>query len=809
MSDSFISYFNTYDYTGSISTSSYALPFTPLTFAPILSTGSEFLSDKKIVWDFGDGTSVEALTGVHAYKEQGTYTVRNFLFDKNGQAYQNPYQQEITIKNYLTDTLLITASNNLTYTLTAGKIRDPFLITNAISWQALSGDIKNNIPIVSYISGGNSYDYFRDEIATKHYGHLYPSCSTCLLLTSINGITEYAEVSSFTTIATPIYIKLSGGKIVNTDKFDIDAFFCGLTGYRQVYFKNDVSTPGANLFFGYQPDTLYPFANTSTVGVTIEVKENTDYNKLSITSNGLDGEGNTTDLFNIGKTKFSNTKVGFVIKVKDNQDFSIKGIPQISDVELILTDGVTIFVQDNSLSAIPYGGFYKGYFIANLPYTTNNVFISANGTILKDRPFGDIRLTGTSNTFTVYPSSGVYNIAKKGEYIDFKQTFKDLAFQPLFLDKKILFDDFLGSIFGNLSSAQTAIGKTTYEKIENFVDNNATLDYSNINQLASLLKSANIDLTKFTSYNLNFPSAVGRLVNLLSINHSRLFGTQNAFKDNFKTYGYYDHSSYGSNLGPQLPTDSYITISNEYIVAFEKFSGKYKLVNNFNIVKDLGFWVFEPTIDATISNFTVDTSPPGNVTIAWTNVLPPNAYPSTVVPSGSATNFTYTSGVLSTANDILSATSYTFKIEDYENRWGWGLLLPEDGYGKNINNYYLFYEYNPQIDGTITNSIINFDDFNTTLSYTMSSYSDWSQKDGIISNILAKSLYDGLDLFVENLPALTSTTTYNAPPVIFSAEPSIDTDGDGYSDSVEISNNTNPNDANSFPVSLFNVFNNI
>jgi hypothetical protein len=707
MSEPFISYFNTYDYTGNLSTSSYALPFTPLTFAPILSTGSEFLSDKKIVWDYGDGTSGEALTGTHTYKEQGIYTVTNYLYDKNGQSYLNTFKQNIEIKNYLTDTLLISASNNLSYTLTAGRFFNPFLITNRISWQALSGNTNANIPIVSYISGGNSYDYFRDGIALKHYGHLYPSCSTYLLLTAYNNITEYAEVSSFTTISTPIFIKLSGGNIVRTTERDVDGFFCGLTGFRYVYFKDDVSTPGANLFFGYQPDTLRSFSNTSTVGVNIEVKENADYNKLLITSNGLDGEGNTSDLFNIGKTKFSNTKVGFVIKVKDSQDFTIKGIPQLSDVELVLTDGVnvygnTVFTQDNSLSSVPYGGFYKGYFIANLPTTTENVFISANAIILKDMPFGDIPLTGISNTFNIYPSGGVYNIAKRGEYIDFKQTFKDIAFQPLFLDKKILFDDFLGSIFGDLSSAQSSIGKTTYEKIENFVDNNATLDYSNINQLAALLKSANIDLTKFAPYNLNFPTEVGRLVNLLSINHSRLFGTQNVFNDNFKTYGYFDHPTYGKNLGVEVPID-YSIVPGIDLVAFEKFSGKFKRISSLvplkqrNILSELGIRIL--------------------------------------------TNFNRPL-IIETEGDVYQ------QIKDYDDSWGWGLILPPDGYGNNIHNYYLFYLHNPEIEGTVTNSVINFDDFNTTLSHTTSSYNEWSQKDGIISNILAKSLYDGLDLFL-------------------------------------------------------------
>ena len=272
MSDSFISFFKTYDYTGNLSTSSYALPFTPLTFVPTLSTGENFLSDKKIVWDFGDGTSSESLTGVHTYTKQGIYTVTNYLYDKYGNSYPNPYSQEVTIKNYINDTLLISVPNNETYILTAGKFTNPLLITNQISWQGLNGDPDYNIPIVSHISGANSYDYFKDGIALKHYGHLYPSCSTYLRLTT-NNITEYAEVSSFTTISTPIFIKLENNEIVRTTRYDTQGFFCGLTGFRYVYFKNDAGTPQANLTFGYQPDTLRPFSNTSTVGVTVEVKE--------------------------------------------------------------------------------------------------------------------------------------------------------------------------------------------------------------------------------------------------------------------------------------------------------------------------------------------------------------------------------------------------------------------------------------------------------------------------------------------------------------------------------------------------------
>ena len=46
-------------------------------------------------------------------------------------------------------------------------------------------------------------------------------------------------------------------------------------------------------------------------------------------------------------------------------------------------------------------------------------------------------------------------------------------------------------------------------------------------------------------------------------------------------------------------------------------------------------------------------------------------------------------------------------------------------------------------------------------------------------------------------------------PVSFLSTSFVDTDNDGYSDAVEIAAGTNPNDPNNFPVSLFNVFNNI
>ena len=63
-----------------------------------------------------------------------------------------------------------------------------------------------------------------------------------------------------------------------------------------------------------------------------------------------------------------------------------------------------------------------------------------------------------------------------------------------------------------------------------------------------------------------------------------------------------------------------------------------------------------------------------------------------------------------------------------------------------INYIYSFY-YQASSVGDITDSIINFDDPNNTLTYGITSYNDWSKDNGIMSNIFANSLYEGLNLF--------------------------------------------------------------
>jgi len=692
-------YFETYNYSGTLNTSSYALPFAKFTFKPRLDSATSALySVKRILWDFGDGTITEAVTASHAYSKPGKYKVSSTLYDGSGNSYFNTFYQVVDVYDFVPTDISIDVLDTQSYILTAGRINNSLLITNSLPYYILSG-ISDNKTIIAYCSGSNS-DYFSTGLVHTPYGYLYPYTSFYTLETGLNNLTEFVEVSSFKTITVPYYCKLSSNAIVYTDSTDADAFFCGVTGSKTVYFKSDKPISRVNLMFGYEQGVILKNTNTSTVGVCAQVISNNDYNTLSINSNGITSEGETSDLFPISKNKFSNTKVGFVVKVKDSLNFTNKTFPTNDVVRFSLTNGLTTFnnvqfyTNYNELSTLTYGAI-KGYFIADLPYTSN-VYISA--------VFVNTNISGTSNTFNVYPKD-YYTIAKRGEDIDMTQQYKDIAFQPLFLDNPVLFDNFLNSIVGDLSSRiGVSLGKRPYEKIDNFVDNNASVDFSGVQSLVSINDMVGNTDVRFDRSNYLYPTEIGRLIDLCSINFSRLRGASDIYDQDYNTYGYQSRETYGKNLGKEV-TINYTITAGVNLVAFEKYSGKFTFLNTYFPLIN-----YYPTVTYT--------QPDGF------------AY---LQPSGL--------GNYSSPNII------TYPLSSYNETWGWGLALPSNVTPDTIGAFYLFYEHAPTLSGVITNGIINYSDVTNTISQNITSYTEWSQPDGIIANLLSNQLYTGLDLF--------------------------------------------------------------
>lgn len=726
--DLLYNFFYVRDYKNVETYESYALPFTPLSFIPNLTDGIEdFVSNKRLVWDFGDGTRVESITASHSYDKPGRYKVTCYLYDENGTSYLDTFSSKVNIKDYIEDRLTISA--NTTLSANTGQLQSPITINRYNSYRS----VKNNLPsIVAYSSAGADNDYFRNNYDDETYGHLKPYSSFVQTLTT-SGIVENIDVDSIITDNTSVYIKLSGAEIVSVDKTDPEAFYAGLTGTADVYFRSDF--PGIyNLTFGYKQGDIFKYANTTNYGLSTVIESNNTYDRLSFTSNGIDGEGvgNTLSTFDINATKFATTRIAFVTKVKDANNFTQKNMPLLSaisgqDLNLVLTNGTTNYNVEftsnfQTLSTLDAGGFYKGYFVSDNASTLEDVYLSGHTTYL-----GNV-ISGASNTFTIYPSS-FYTIAKEGENIDFKQTFKDIAIQPLFTDSKILMSDFLGSIFGDLSSTQDAIGKATYEKIQNFFNNNSSIDESNVDELDSILQMLNLpELTKYS-----FPAKLNRLIDLLSISKSQLFGNRNINQTHYQSYGYSDSEFYGYNLGNKLTAGSTI-VAGQPIVAAEKYSGKFITLNTTLPLSART----TPTITTT-TGFVYGTST-GQLISATSDQLDTGTF---------ITIEQFSQCGVATEDDVemftqpLSTSSTYYRLSDYNSSWGWPLIV---GGGRDLFDVYNFY-YQKDVTTDIENSIIDFTDPNNTISYTLTSYNDWSKNNGTMSNIFSQSLYEGLKLF--------------------------------------------------------------
>jgi hypothetical protein len=205
------------------------------------------------------------------------------------------------------------------------------------------------------------------------------------------------------------------------------------------------------------------------------------------------------------------------------------------------------------------------------------------------------RIKGVSNNFNIYPNTGYNYIAKINENIDMQQFYNSLRLQESLLDKDVFFNDFLGTIVGNISSNYSSIGKNIYEKITNYVDNNSNVNTANINALISLCQQYAVT---YEPLNYSFPPNFRKVVDLLSISFNKLFGTQNSYTNNFNKQGSQYSLIYGTNLGTKICLSSDTFSLSEKVVAYEKYSKNYKLIqtaklSGYNISSTLPFSAFQ------------------------------------------------------------------------------------------------------------------------------------------------------------------------------------------------------------------------
>jgi len=677
--------FDIYDYMGNKTLSTYNLAQTPFKFIADLS----LYPTKDVVWSFGDGTTSDSLTATKYYSFPGAYPVNLLVYDCKNNAIISSYSQTVEVKDFIPLTLHFDnlSSNTNGLNLTQSRFHGPWnLVTTYPFYQPILN--------VSYVTkNSNSLNY--GEVESNKFSHLEKTHS------AFRQIYNY-ELSAFQYYEIPeiqidnvvdIYAKIGDEGIVITNKTDKNSFFIGSSAITPIFYKDD-SVGNTTIKFKYKNnnviinDTVDNCINLLNISLSANILPNNDAYRLSITSNGLDGEGTPINSFDIHPIKFYNTDIPFVIKIKDTQNFSLKNFDELT----LNTSNLSVLSSGNYISPNYYnlsslnqtieGVAHAGSLRALINFNTNNAPLS-NVTIVyrltaSNDNLSAFSLSGTSSKFTVI-GHNYFDIYKINENFNASQTLNDLAFQERIKNNPILFNDFFGSILGSDEYDHDSIGVKTYEKISNFNINTKNIDTEDINSLISDLNFLGNSGIIFDKSLFNYPEKIKRILNLSSVKSNYLLGTENKFNQNFDIKGYTQKDLYGKNIGSQIDTNSYTISAGTPIVALEKFSNTYTLLNTFQ--------------------------------------------------------------------PLCAGTGYTYKLSAYSSNWGWPLVLPSN-FNPVIDfaKYYLFFDFVSGYDNTRIGGIVDFDNDKTTIDLSSLTYENLYGNRGLFDIMVLDSLYQSLSM---------------------------------------------------------------
>ena len=737
--------FDVEDYKRESKLSSYNLPFTPLTFKARIpsSLGGEAVSTQyntlKATFDFGDGSYGNTLTSTHVYEYPGVYNVRMVLRDCDNNSILASYSTDINILDYITNTFTVTAGPTKTniLELSAGEF------SNAITINSRSPFYQDFQDIYFSVSGCDVPNYYNLDANKFNNLKTFNSFYKKQYIDTLSG-SEYEEINKIVLSSANIYMRLSGnnhasGKgpsafaIVNTLSTHISSVNVGSSGEEVIYFKtNEQEAPSRHINISLFKDRDNIFSNsttgyknnnytnnfTVTLSSLVGPTSAQSISSISVTSNGIPGEGDSVETFKISPVQYKGLGIPFFILPKNTGNYTMKAlsshrepifellsgkspevVPGVSGVS-VSTTHYTISSLFDTISSIPTKFWYRGLLTFNDKTLASISGAPAYLTLSAKCPYENTA-TSTTNTvtgyaaFTCYPKD-YYQAYKQNEKFDFEQTIKDLRFQEILLDKDILFTDFIGTIFGNVSSSYTTLGKKLWEKIQNFTSNNSDIDYCDITSLINLAQMVDDDGIVFDRALAQQPELVDRIMSVLSINYNKFRGTQNKFDENYDPQGHTTKVTYGKNLSAEINSTTYEVSAGTDIVAYEKFSESYTRLNTYQPISALSGAAYSKS-----GNF------------------------QTYMLSGFTTSRQTSGGPY----------------------WGWPLVLPAT-YDNitDVNKFYKFYSLSATHANNIEGGLIDYTNALTTIDYN-TPLSSLEGDNNIFDVMIRNSLFSSLSLF--------------------------------------------------------------
>lgn len=725
--------FNTYDnITNKISTVGYALELYTFRFEIIQSTIPEYISNNIFVWDFGDGNYSTEVTPVHWYKAPGKYKVSLTVYgvDENEKyvSYKNSFTQTIDIYNYVPGYSFETYGDVITKLEVENFEKNNSWVNNPIikfnfelfnAWQSYDytkGKYKLNLNVVD-----SSYPLLKiDDYNNNAYLHLSPTDKFLNLdFQPINNIEvegtpiyvarnlngdliqiEYQEGATFIGLSSSGSFYYSGNPNLNAEEKDLEKTIIEIsldtTNFKEPYeINNNITTIYNDPILLTKPCRL-EFYNV--IGDEEDVINNVNG---FITSNGIYESG-----FDIYKYKYINKPINFIFRYAINEENSI-----LYPVSFI-----------NNLSCVDNILFYNGEEVGNIYLKSNNNIVSCDfnfdyvnqpdgyisdkggylkGTLSSQQEVKDCYIEVTLNKELIFNAdfetpliirSSVFNIEtpnkielrKINENFKLFDKFQQVSLQPAIKNHNNL-NNYLSTIFGDPSDPNSMSVKI-YEKTANYIANINDIDTCNINSLYNYYNALSFNIS---DNNYAWPPNFRRIVDLISIPYFKLRGYYNQFNLNFNDNGY-TNNLYGVNKGKLLDISTYNVSAGIPIIAKEKFSNIYSLINTDVIV------------NKNIDNNILSTIYPEMSVIGDTIVYPLRNYKNDT-------------------NNTLSGIG-----------WGWNLILPS----KNceLSSYYEFYEYIPNqlsslySNTNLVNNIIDWNNIYNNIQITdIQTLDDWEE----------------------------------------------------------------------------------
>lgn len=436
-----------------------------------------------------------------------------------------------------------------------------------------------NLPFLSGFAGENlflpsSIDTDRDNNLWVSYTH--PASN---FLIKYDSYGNYLFTVNLPTLHSPVEICIDRNRFVWLTTYNLTSGYDTLSARNDFLYKFDSD---GNLLSGY------PLSGFKLIGnITVDGNQNAwvAHDRDTVTkidgieglkTNYIGGSGNITNY--VGSINGLAVDTGSYLWVINNFTNKMYFIDTLAPPVSSLNEYLQVDLN------------YPATTLQNIPSTFEDKQFQAYGDWLGSRWINKHMLaetttrviTGESTLFNVYPLSGVFNLMKVNEDFNAEEFYKSLIFVDSLEDKKIFFEDFLGTIVGDRAAMPYELGKTIYEKIANYINNVSDIDTANLDQLLSFCDELSI---QFEQYNYPFPPQLLRLVNILSIKHKKLWGDRNKYdilytKNNI------------SNLTEISTLTSTISVGYP-VVARELFSDIFTVVNN-NIITGLSYGTVLP-----------------------------------------------------------------------------------------------------------------------------------------------------------------------------------------------------------------------